>query len=102
MLERVDRLLHARVLGDHMSRPLGQRRRQLRGHLERRLAERRNPHLLGCLRALGSALVIAGVGDRVAFAGVEGHELVAAELERDALDVERAEVDPQRTVLLAI
>ena len=54
------------------------------------------------LGALCASLVVAGAGELMALAGVEHDEPPVAEQQRHGLDVERAEVDAQRGVALAV
>ena len=60
-----------------------------------RVAQRGDAERLAGGAALGAALVVARAGERVGGAGLDGHERPVAEVERERLDLERAEVDPQ-------
>ena len=99
--QRRHRVLDARVLGDHVPRPLAQRRGQLLDRVERRVAQAGHAELLTRASALRAALVVARSGVGVLLTRVERDQPVVAEVQRHRLHAQRAEVDSQRPVGLA-
>src|SRR5205807_1194058 len=75
---------------------------QLVGLFNLRVAQARQAEKFTSLRALSPALVVARGGIRVLLAGIQGDELMAAELEDDRRHLERGKVNPQRMILLAV
>src|SRR5205085_3867996 len=102
LTERLHRLVDARVRAHHVTPTPVERSGQLAHHLERCVAQAPQTEQLSSPAALGASLVVAGGDVRVLLAGVQRDQLVPCELQRDRLDLEAAEVDPQRTTGLAV
>ena len=79
-----------------------ERLRELPDPCHRRLPEAGESEDPARRRALRAAAVVPGGGVGVLLAGVERHELVAIELQGHLLDLERAEIDPERVIGLAV
>ena len=97
--QRRDRLVDAAVLAQHVARAAPAGVGEPLDGVGIGGAEVLDAELAGGGLALGAALVVARGGDRVRGARVDGGELPALQVERDALDRERREVDPQRLAL---
>src|SRR3954470_13686643 len=98
LLQGLGHGVDARVLGDHVPDALAQDAAELAEVVHGGLPQRADVELVARGLALGAVLVVAGCGERMAGAGLDGHEEPVAELQRRRLDVEGAEVDPQRVV----
>ncbi len=72
--------------------------RAVRHGVRARVAQRVDAHQLARPRALGPAFVVAGACVRVPLAGVDDDEPPAPQPQWHGLDLERAEVDPQRRI----
>jgi hypothetical protein len=92
--ERLRHRVHARVLGDHVAHAAVERGGQ--GIEVLRVPQRLDPECLAGGAALLAPLVVAGAGVLVLGARLERHELPVAEVQPDLLELEAAEVDPER------